>query len=244
MAEAAIYVASWSGPRNISTAMMRSWENRGDTFVCDEPLYAFYLLQTGLDHPGREEILAHHDSDIESVIDWLTGPIPQGKRIFYQKQMAHHLLPEVPREWLSEVTNIFLIRDPREMITSLMQILPHPAIEETGLPQQLEIFDKVKRETGKVPPVIDAREVLDDPPHLLRKLCAAVGADFRDSMLEWPPGRRETDGIWAPHWYASVEKSTRFKPYSRKEISVPEQLRGVLAEAQRYYDELYAQRLR
>ncbi|MCG8433841.1 MAG: HAD family hydrolase, partial [Gammaproteobacteria bacterium] len=234
----------WSGPRNISTAMMRSWENRGDTYVCDEPLYAFYLRQTGLEHPGREEILEHHDSDVERIIDWLVGPISEGKRIFYQKQMAHHLLPEVPRDWLSEVTNVFLIRDPTDMITSLMQVIPDPGIEETGLPQQVEIFDKVKRETGVVPPVIDARDVLDDPPRLLAGLCEAVGVDFRRSMLEWPPGRRETDGIWAPHWYSSVERSTGFQSYTRKDIDVPERLLGVLEEAQRHYDELYAQRLK
>ena len=243
-ADAALHIAVWSGPRNISTAMMRSWGNRDDTFVCDEPLYAHYLLDHGLDHPGREEILEHHESDIDRVIDWLTGPIPEGRSIFFQKHMAHHLLPTIRRDWLSEMTNIFLIREPREMITSLMMILPEPKIEDTGLPQQVEVFERLRGETGSPPLVIDSRDVLEDPSRLLGLLCEHLSVPFDEAMLHWPPGRRVTDGIWAPYWYDSVEASTGFNPYRPKEIEVPEALVPVCQEAAAYYQELYPHRLR
>lgn len=239
-----LYLAMWSGPRNISTAMMRSFGNRNDTYVCDEPLYAHYLVEHGLDHPGRDEVLAHHETDARKVIDWLTGPIPENKSVFYQKQMAHHLLPDVPRDWLSTVTNAFLVREPREMLTSLLKILPAPGIEDTGLPQQVEIYRRVESETGRRPPVIDVHDVLGDPPRLLALLCDAVGLDFQESMLSWPPGRRETDGAWAPHWYDSVESSTGFQPYQPKDEPVPEDYRELLDECRRHYRELWQHRLR
>ncbi len=238
-----LHIASWSGPRNISTAMMRSWENRGDTYVCDEPLYAHYLLEHGHDHPGRREIVDHHESNAEKVITWLTGEIPNGHSIWYQKQMAHHLIDDVPRDWLKGVTNIFLIREPGEMITSLMQILPEPRLLDTGLPQQVEIFDRVRKTQSHVPPVIDARDVLLDPDRMLRLLCDRLGVQYSERMLSWPAGRRETDGVWAQHWYSAVERSTGFQPYKRKDIDVPEKLQPVLNEAQHLYDSLYSQRL-
>src|SRR5262245_40777183 len=139
-----VRIAMWSGPRNISTAMMRSWGNRPDTFVCDEPLYAHYLQQTGIDHPGAAEVIATHERDWARVVDWLTGPIPDGKPIFFQKRMAHHLLPQIDRTWLGLVSNAFLIRAPREMLASLAKVLPHPTVADTGLPQQVEIFEWVR----------------------------------------------------------------------------------------------------
>ena len=126
----------WSGPRNISTALLRSWGNRPDTFVCDEPLYAHYLLQTGLDHPGAEEVIHCHETDSSQVVHWLTCDVPDGKAIFYQKHMAHHLLPQVGREWLGQLTHAFLIRDPRAMLASLDKVFPNPGLADTGLPQQ------------------------------------------------------------------------------------------------------------
>ncbi|HEX6984335.1 MAG TPA: hypothetical protein VF170_03110, partial [Planctomycetaceae bacterium] len=143
---APLRLAVWSGPRNISTAMMRSWGNRSDTVVVDEPLYAHYLKVTRLPHPGADEVLAHHESDWRKVAEFLTGPVPGGKRIFYQKHMAHHLLPEIGRDWLSRLTHVFLIRDPKEMLTSLMKVLPEPRVEDTGLPQQVELFERVRDE--------------------------------------------------------------------------------------------------
>ena len=236
-------IAAWSGPRNISTAMMRSWENRGDTFVCDEPLYAHYLLEHGLDHPGRDEIIERHESDANEVVSWLTGEIPRGHPIWYQKQMAHHLVDDVPRDWLSKVTNVFLIREPSEMLTSLMQILPEPGLLDTGLPQQVEIFERVRKTSDEIPPVIDARDVLLNPERLLGLLCDRLGVQFTRKMLVWPPGRRKTDGVWAPYWYSAVEQSTGFQEYKPKDIDVPNELQHVLSEAQPLYDSLYEHRL-
>ncbi len=237
-------IAMWSGPRNISTAMMRSWGNRGDTFVCDEPLYAHYLLKTGLDHPGRDEVIAHHETDWRRVTRWLTGPVPEGKAVFYQKHMAHHLLPEVGRDWLADVIHTFLIRDPREMLTSLLKRLPNPTLEDTGMAQQVEIVRFVQDRTGETPPIVDAKDVLDDPRGMLTRLCEAVGVDFSEAMLSWPPGRRETDGIWAKHWYDAVERSTGFAPYKPKGEAVPPRFASLLTECERLYGVLYQQRLR
>lgn len=224
--------------------MLRSWGNRPDTFVCDEPLYAHYLQQTGLEHPGRDEVIAHHEPDWRKVVDGLTGPIPDEKPIFYQKHMAHHLLPAIKRDWLSKLTHCFLIRDPREMLTSLINHLPTPTLEDTGLPQQVEIVRYVERTVGKTPPIIDARDVLENPRKMLQGLCDAVEVTFTDSMLSWPPGRRETDGIWARHWYAAVESSTGFQPYRPKSEEVPPRFQELLAKCTEYYDELFEQRIR
>ncbi len=240
-----IRIAMWSGPRNISTAMMRAWENRPDTFVCDEPFYAFYLRETRLEHPGAQEVIAHGETDWRKLIEQLTGPVPEGKRIYYQKQMTHHLLPEIDRAWLAGVTNCFLIRDPAEVIISYMKKNNDPTLEDIGFVQQAEIFDWVCAETGSVPPVIDARDVLANPEKSLRLLCDAVGVEFMEAMLSWPPGLRETDGIWAKHWYGEVAKSTGFqKPSEREVVAVPERLRGVCDRAREGYERLYVHRLR
>ena len=236
-------IAMWSGPRNISTAMMRSWGNRPDTHVCDEPLYAHYLERTGLDHPGAEEVLARHERDWRKVIDWLTGPVPSDKRIFYQKHMAHHLLPDIERSWLRRVTNCFLIREPREMLTSLVRHLPAPTLSDTGLSQQVEIFELERRHTGRIPPVIDARDVLDNPEVILRRLCESLALPFLNQMLRWPAGRRDTDGIWARHWYHAVETSTGFRPFEPKPDAVPERLGPLLETCLPYYRRLREHRL-
>ncbi len=236
-------IAMWSGPRNISTAMLRAWGNRGDTFVCDEPLYANYLLEHGLDHPGREDILAHHDSDLARVTKWLTEDAPENRPIFYQKHMAHHLLPETDRSWVSRLTNVFLIRDPAEMLTSLIRILPRPTLADTGLPQQRELFDLERKRLGRPPAVLDSADVLGNPRAGLRSLCRAVGAEFDEAMLSWSPGRRDTDGVWAPHWYGAVEQSTGFSPYRPKNEPVPDFLEEVLEECRWHYDHLAAHRL-
>jgi hypothetical protein len=238
-----IRIAMWSGPRNISTAMMRSWGNRTDAFVCDEPLYAHYLLVTGRDHPGADEVIAHHETDTAKAIEWLTGPVPQDKPIFYQKHMSHHLLPDVDRGWIDDVHNCFLIRDPREMLTSLVKNLPDPTIEDTGLPQQGEILELVRRRTGRTPPILEARDVLEDPPRLLRLLCDALDVEFMKSMLSWPPGRRKTDGIWAKYWYDAVETSTAFRPYKPKPDVVPDRLMGLYERCLGYYEQLSEHRL-
>ncbi|HJT76782.1 MAG TPA: hypothetical protein VJ739_06230 [Gemmataceae bacterium] len=236
-------IAMWSGPRNISTALLRSWGNRPDTFVCDEPLYAHYLLKTGVAHPGADEVIRSQENDWRQVVAWLTEYEPPGRSIFYQKHMTHHLLPEVGRDWLGRVTNAFLIREPREVITSFVRIAGTPRLEDTGLPQQREIFELVWRRTGRVPPVVDARDVLEDPPRLLRLLCAALDVDFTEAMLSWPPGPRDTDGVWAKYWYDAVVKTTTFGPYRPKNEPVPPHLTGLLDEAEAIYRQLHEHRL-
>lgn len=236
-------IACWSGPRNISTAMMRSWEARPDTAVSDEPLYAHYLLEHGSDHPGRAEVLREHESNAQKVVERLIGEPPDGKSLWYQKQMAHHLVDDVPRQWLDQQDHAFLIRNPSDMLTSLIQVLPNPTLEETGLPQQVEIFERVVKRTGRKPPVCDARDVLEDPRAMLSKLCAALDLDFQEAMLSWPPGRRKTDGVWAPYWYSAVEQSTGFSPYSAKNIEVPSHLQKVLQQARALYDQLASHKL-
>jgi hypothetical protein len=224
--------------------MMRSWGNRPDTFVCDEPLYAHYLLQTRVPHPGADEVIRCQENDWRKVVQWLTESEPSGKEIFYQKHMTHHLLPNIDRDWLDGVTNAFLIREPREVVTSFIKIAGDPKLEETGLPQQLEIFNWVRERTGRVPPVVDSRDVLEGPERMLRLLCEALDVDFTETMLSWPPGPRETDGVWAKHWYDAVLKSTTFQAYRPKNEPVPPLLTGLLVEAEEIYKQLYEFRLR
>ena len=242
---APLYLAMWSGPRNISTAMLRSFGSRTDTFVCDEPLYAHYLKTTGLPHPGAAEIIAHDESDWRKVTDWLTGPVPEGKSIFYQKLMTHHLLPVIDRDWLEQLTHCFLIRDPREVLTSYLNIeeLAEPSLEDLGFPQQQEIFEMVCERTGQTPVVLDSKDVLDNPAGMLARLCEVLGIEFTDAMLTWPPGPRATDGVWAKHWYSAVEKSTGFQPFRPKPDQVPDHLQSLYEQCLEYYDRLYAQRL-
>jgi len=244
MALAPIRIAMWSGPRNISTALMRAWGNRPDTAVIDEPLYAYYLERTGKDHPVAAEVIAEGETDWHKVTRRLTNEaVPGGKPIFFQKQMTHHLLPEMDHEWLLDLTNCFLIRDPREVIMSYIQKNPDPVLEDLGFVQQCEIFNFVHDRKHKTPPVVDARDVLQDPECTLRLLCEAIDVAFDKAMLSWPPGLRETDGIWAKHWYDAVAKSTSFEPYKPREGKVPGPLREVYARCRQCYEELYQHRL-
>jgi hypothetical protein len=239
-----MHIAMWSGPRNISTALMRSWGNRPDTFVCDEPLYAHYLCETDLPHPAAQEVIRCHEPDWRKAVAWLTGPVPEGKSIFYQKHMAHHLLPNIERSWMTKLTHAFLIRSPREMLVSLEKITPNPRLEDSGLPQQWEIFEMIEKQTGYTPAVIDARDVLEAPESMLRKLCAALNVEFTPAMLSWPAGPRPSDGVWAKYWYDAVWKSTTFEPYRPRYDTVPEHLGSVLREAEGIYMKLYERRLR
>ena len=244
-------IAMWSGPRNISTAMMRSWGNRPDTVVVDEPFYAFYLKETGTRHPGAEEVIAQGETDWRKVVELCrrnANPVEdspgKARTIFYQKQMTHHLLPEISRGWLGDLTNCFLIRDPAEVIASYIKKNPEPELNDLGFVQQVEIFDLVRGQKDSIPPVIDADDVLRDPERLLRLLCDAIGIEFSDAMLSWPPGPRNTDGSWAKYWYAEVERSTGFQPYRERKIELPDHLRGIEQHCRECYEQLYAVRLR
>jgi adenylyl-sulfate kinase len=236
-------IAMWSGPRNISTAMMRSWGNRPDTLVCDEPLYAHYLLKTHAPHPGADEVIHSQETDWRKVTQWLTEFSPPDRSIFYQKHMTHHLLPEIDRGWLGGLTHAFLIREPLEVIASFTKVAGVPRIHETGLPQQVELFNWARVQTGRIPPIIDARDVLENPSRVLRLLCDALDVDFTETMLSWPPGPRDTDGVWAKHWYDAVVKTTSFQPYTPKNPQAPPELSGLLDEARELYRQLYEHRL-
>jgi len=223
--------------------MMRAWGNRPDTCVVDEPFYTYYLKATGKKHPGADEVIATGDTDWRKVVERLTGPIPEGRRIFYQKQMTHHLSPEVDREWLVTVTNCFLIREPREVIVSYIKKQGDPTLEDLGFVQQEEIFDWVCKRTNAIPPVLDAKDVLESPERMLHLLCDAVGIEFSESMLSWPPGLRETDGVWAKYWYGEVAKSTSFEPYRPRRDEVPKHLLEIHKRCRECYERLYAYRL-
>ncbi len=197
----------WSGPRTVSTALMRAWENRPDTVVVDEPLYAFYLSATGLDHPGRDEVIASQPTDWRAVLRALTrGPLPPGVSVCYQKHMAHHLLPQVDRAALAPLRHAFLIREPRSLLASYARVRSAPTLADLGLRQQAEIFG----EFGG--PVLDAADLLAAPEAALRALCAALDVPFSAAMLSWPPGPRDSDGVWAPYWYDSVRRSSGVVP--------------------------------
>jgi len=239
-----IRITMWSGPRNISTAMMRSWGNRSDTIVVDEPFYAFYLKATGKKHPGAGEVIANGETDWRKIVSRLTKePIPFGKRIYFQKQMTHHLLPEIDRQWIVDLANCFLIRDPREVILSYIKKNPDPTLEDLGFVQQVDIFDYVYRHTALVPSVIDARDVLDNPRKILELLGAAISVEFDESMLSWPPGLRETDGIWAKYWYEEVARSTSFQLYKPREGVIPGRLSEIYEQCRECYHRLYKYRL-
>lgn len=239
-----VAIAMWSGPRNVSTALMRSFGARDDTAVCDEPLYAHYLAATGLDHPMRDEVVERHETDWRRVVAALVGPPPGGRRVFYQKHMAHHLLPDVGRDWLSALTHAFLIREPKAMLASLVQHLPEPRVEDTGLPQQVALFDEIVRSTGRIPPVVCARELLLDPEGVLRQLTARLGIDFQPAMLAWAPGPRDSDGCWGPHWYAATYASTGFGPYRESAATLSPALRAVWEECVTLHRRLDVHRIR
>jgi len=237
-------IAMWSGPRNISTALMRAWENREDCTVWDEPLYGYYLDTTGIRHPGAEEIIAAQGNDWASIASRCIGNVPEGRPIFYQKHMTLHLLPAINRDWLCQLDNCFLIREPDRVIASYAAIREHPTLEDTGFAQQARLFDYVCEISGSIPPVIDSREFLINPEAMLRALCDRLGLPFDPVMLNWPAGPRKSDGVWAKYWYASVCKSTGFAPYRHSPLSLSPDERVIAEQARPHYEYLYPHRLR
>lgn len=212
-------IAMWSGPRNISTAMMRAWENRGDCTVSDEPLYAAYLATTGLDHPGRDEVIAAGDTDWRRVADTLLGPVPGGRPLWYQKHMTHHLLAGMETDWVLGLRNVLLIRDPSEVVASYIKSRATVTPDDIGLPQQGRLFDLLCDALGEAPIVIDAGDFLRVPEPYLRALCTKLGIAFAPRMLAWPAGPRDSDGVWAPHWYDAVWRSTGFETWRPRDTA-------------------------
>lgn len=237
-------IAMWSGPRNISTAMMRSWGSRPDTSVSDEPFYAVYLERTGLEHPGAAEVKAKHERDPARVASHLTGPIPGGRAIWYQKHMAHHMLEGMPLEWMGRVRNCMLVRDPREMLVSLGKVLGEVTPEQTGLPQQIRLLKVIRELEGTEPPVVLASDILKDPERVLAALCERLGVAFDERMLRWEAGPRETDGVWGPHWYARVYASTGFEAAPPAATELAAHLEPVLEACTPMFEELAGRRIR
>lgn len=232
-----VRLAVWSGPRNISTALMRSWENRPDTRVVDEPLYAYYLDRTGLNHPVRDEVIAAGEPDWRVVVDELIAPVDG---IYYQKHMTHHLIPELPRDWIGSLTNVLLIRDPAEVVASYVRSRSDVVAEDIGLVQQADLYDLL----GGDVPVIDSADFLRDPESYLRWLCDHIEVPFTERMLRWPSGPRDSDGVWAPHWYDAVVASTGFEPYRPRTVSLSGAAQEAAEQSRPHYERLHAVRVK
>jgi hypothetical protein len=239
-----IRIAMWSGPRNLSTAMMRSFGSRSDTFVSDEPFYGCFLKDSGADHPMRDEVIAAMNCDWRSVMQTLRGTAPAGKPVWYQKHMWHHMVGAVGYDDFDGFTHAFLIREPERMIASYLRKREVAAFEDFGLGRQAEFFEREADRLGHAPPVIDANDVLADPEGVLSALCDAVGIPWDRAMLAWPPGRRETDGPWAPHWYAAVEASCGFGPPETEPVELPGEARRLAVRCRPYYDRLAGYRIK
>jgi len=254
-------LAMWSGPRNISTAMMRAWENRPDTVVVDEPFYAAYLSRTGLDHPARSEVIASQPVDPQEVVRRLhrmpfeafgtadppetaePGASPATATVAYAKHMSHHMLPEDDLSWTLSFRNVLLIRDPAEVVASYVRSREDCEPEDIGIPQQARLW-RTWQEAGLDVPVIDAADFLRDPRAHLRWVCDWLDIEFLDAMLSWPAGARDSDGVWAPYWYASVQASTGFAPWAPRVVDLGEHDRSVADACRHDYEMLHGQRLR
>jgi hypothetical protein len=232
-------IAMWSGPRNLSTALMRAFGNRADIHaVHDEPFYAAYLAATGLDHPMRAEILASQPQDWRAVAALCAGePVPPG-RLIYQKHMTQHMLPGIGRDWMDAVTHAFLIRSPERVVASFAAKMEAVTLEAIGFLQQAELFDRIADRTGTAPPVVEAEDIRAAPEPTLRALCAALGLDFDPRMLAWPPGARASDGVWGAHWYAAVNRSTGFSPPEPPPAALPPAMQALADAARPAYERL------
>jgi Sulfotransferase domain len=236
-------IAMWSGPRNLSTAMMYSFAARGDCTVWDEPFYAAYLEATGIAHPMRDQIITAHEADPDVVAARCKGPVPQGNAVFYQKQMTLHMIPEFDRRWMRSCTNVFLIRHPARVVASYAKKREGAVLADIGFVQQADLFDEVAAWSGAVPVVIDCDDIRADPEAMLRKLCTAIDVPFSRKMLNWPAGGNAADGVWAPHWYAAVHRSTGFDGAEGPLPNLGGAYADLAAQALPYYAKLVAHKI-
>ncbi len=231
-------IAMWSGPRNLSTALMYSFAARGDCAVWDEPFYAAYLAATGMEHPMRDAVIGAGEVDAIRVAARCLGAAPDAKPIFYQKHMTVHMMPEFDLGFMRGLTNVFLIRHPARVIASYAKKREAPTFMDIGFVQQARLFDQVADWQGQAPMVIDSADIRLDPRASLTALCDALGIAFVESMLSWPAGPKPYDGIWAPHWYNAVHASTGFDKAEDDLPDLPDTYRPLLEAALPYYDHL------
>ena len=227
-------IACWSGPRNISTALMRSWSSRKDTFVTDEPFYAYYLKETKIKHPMHKEIINNYSSNYNEIVKYLTGEIPKNKKIWYQKHMAHHILDLSSIDWISNIENCILLRHPKEVISSYTKKNELNSVEELGYPQQYEIANFLEK-NNKPYLVIDSKELLMNPEKSLSGWCRKINIKFDKSMLKWREGNHINDGIWWKRWYDNVIQTNGFVKYEKKDINIENKYDSIYNESMKYY---------
>jgi len=237
------FIAMWSGPRNISTALMRSFENRSDCFVSDEPFYSYFLYKTGLKHPLSDEVINSGLIHYDKIIKYITGPIPSSKNIWYQKHMAHHILEGENIDWIKNMKNCLLIRHPSDVILSYSKKNEINNIQQLGYLQQIEIYKMLTKELGISPIIIDAQDLLMEPKKMLIEICEILRIKFDKKMLSWPLGSRKTDGVWGKHWYKQVEASTEFKSYIQTSRIIPPKYQSLYDECIQCYNFLYQNRI-
>ena len=230
-------ISVWSGPRNVSTALMYSFAQRADTKVFDEPLYAHYLssIADRPEHPGERDILRAQENVGRRVVDSILMA-DQGKPVLFFKNMAHHLV-DLDWDFLDEMTNILLTRQPRDMLHSYSKMIPEFGLSDTGYDKMKQLADAIVAK-GQEPVVIDSKRLLESPESILRQLCDRVGIQFEESMLSWEAGPKPDEGVWAPHWYHNAHRSSGFVAYKPKTEEFPERLQPLLEECQELYDEL------
>ena len=242
MSDGIIRIAMWSGPRNISTAMMRAWENRSDTIVVDEPLYGPYLATTGKKHAMYKEIIEHQGSNWRPIVQYLTQEQPENTtentQIFYQKHMSHHITDDVELDFIDHLRNGFLLRHPNDVLSSYLRKPPRATPEDLGFPQQVKLLNRIKEKTGKTPPVFESKDILLNPENMLQKMCKALEVPYDSAMLSWPKGYRDSDGIWAEHWYNRVIESTGFSKYKPKDNILSKDEQRIADLCLPYYEQL------
>jgi len=243
MSATTTHIAMWSGPRNISTAMMRAFENRPDADVWDEPMYGHYLQQTQIAHPGAAEVIANQGTDWKKIAQQCQRNSPNNKPVFYQKHMTMHLLPDMSRDWLHALQNCFLIRHPEQVVASYGAVRPDLTLDDIGFVQQAELFDYVRARQDDVPPVIDSIAFLENPEGMLRALCQRLNIEFTPKMLDWPAGPRDSDGVWGKYWYNSVWKSTGFARGQAREARLSPVFQKIADAALPYYEALRVHQL-
>ena len=231
-------IACWSGPRNISTALMRSWSSREDSFVSDEPFYAYYLKERQLKHPMYREIIDHYPNKYNDIVRGLTSGIPNGKKIWYQKHMAHHLIDLNNIDWIKNFENCILIRHPEDVINSYVKKNTLNNIDDLGYPQQYKII-KYLDSIGKKFTIIDSNILLNNPEKILSQWCNSINLEFDISMLKWQKGNHSQDGIWWKHWYDNVITTTHFQKFSKNQNELDQKYQSIYDEALDYYDKLY-----